>query len=85
MSKLKSYVYAIGAFIIALLGVLLLRKTRQVESAQSDLANAVAKNRTQESDHDREIAKKEADGLVSAYDKLKRDYDNSGAGGDTDL
>lgn len=81
LETIKKYASLAYGLLIVILGGLLFNRNRKLQSAQSELANAVAKNATQENDNDREIAKAHADELVKSYDDLKREYDENRTGG----
>lgn len=83
MEKIKQWLSYASGLAVLVLSALLFRKSRQQEATQSELANAVAKNATQENDNDRAIAKTHADDLVKSYDELKREYDENRTGGGT--
>ena len=80
VEKIKLYAGYILGLATLVLSALLFRQSRKTEGAEAELAKAVTKNLTQENDHDREIAKTEADSLVDSYERLKREYDGSGSG-----
>lgn len=77
-----NYVLGLGVLVLS---ALLLSSRRKTQALEGEIATEKANAAVKETDHDREIAKQEADCLVASYDALKRDYDNNGAGGDTDL
>lgn len=77
MNKLKQYSTLIWGVITLILGALLFRQKRVADNLQSGLAKSEMKNKTQEVDHERNVAKKEADGRVTDYEQLKREYDKS--------
>lgn len=82
---LKKYVFGGLAVVVAVLSGLLFASRRRNRDLESEVATEKANAVVKESDHDRAIAKQEADGLVNSYESLKRKYDESGSGGDTDL
>lgn len=87
LEKVKSAAIYILGLVTLILGALLFRQQRKTASSESALATEKANSVVKESDHDRQIAKNEADRRVTDYESLKREYDRSshGAGGDTDL
>ena len=87
IEKIKTYGIFILTAIIGVLSALFLRQSKKTEQAKSELESALADNKIQGVDHDREIAKVHADELVDSYSELKSKYDaaSHGAGGDTDL
>ena len=85
--KIKSaFTYLLGV-VTLILGALFFAQRRKNESLESELATEKADAVVTEIDHDRQIAKAEADRLVADYESLKRRYDDAanGSGGDTDL
>lgn len=85
LEKVKSAINYVAGLLIALLAILLFRQQRKTESAESELATEKANSAVKEIDHDREIAKQEADALVVDYERRKREYDESKLGGDGKL
>lgn len=83
IEKIKSYGILILTAVIGILSALFLRQSRKTSKAESELANALADNKIQGVDHDREIAKHNADALVKSYDELKSEYDENRTGGGT--
>ena len=82
MSKLRNTLTSILGLMTLILGLLLFRQKRVTEKTESELANALADKRITEADHDREIARKEADALVKSYERLKSEYDKAHTGDD---
>lgn len=87
IDKIKSYGILILTAVIGILSALFLRQSRKTSKAESELVNAIADNKIQGVDHDKELAKAHADDLVDSYTELKSKYDaaSHGAGGDTKL
>lgn len=73
IEKLRSYAAAIAAVVIAVLSALLLRKSRQLDSTQSELAHEQNTTEIKLNDQAREAAASNADELVANYERLKRD------------
>lgn len=76
LNKIKEYAGYVFAGVIAILGALLYRQNKKTDQVESDLAGAIAKNKVQEVDHDREIAKQNADALVNDYERRKSEYES---------
>ena len=73
MERVKRYAAAIAAAIIAILSALLLRKSRQLEATQSELASEKSTTEIKLNDQAREAARANADQLVDEYHKLRGD------------
>jgi hypothetical protein len=73
IEKIKQYLSIFYGGVILILAALLFRQEKKTQSAESQLANAVALKEIDQNEHDREIAKSNADSLVNAYDKLRGD------------
>lgn len=85
IERIKKYALGGLAVVVAVLSGLLFASRRRNRDLESEVATEKSNAVVKESDHDRAIAKQEADGLVNSYESLKRKYDESGSGGDTDL
>lgn len=87
IEKIKSYGSYALSLAVVILGVFLSFRNRKLKQVESELVTERSNSVVKESDHDREIAKHEADDLVDSYDRLKHEYDTAshGAGGDSDL
>lgn len=73
IQKIKDYAGLIGAAIIAILSALLFRKSRQLESTQTELIHEQNTTEIKLNDQAREAAKSTADELLANYERLKRD------------
>lgn len=72
IEKLKSYSsYALGLAILVL-SALLFRKSRQLDSTQSELSHEKTTTEIKLNDQAREAAKQSADSLVDDYERSKR-------------
>lgn len=71
METIKKYAGFIGAALIAILSALLLRKSKQLDSTQSELAHEKSTAAITLNDEAREVAKSTADDLVAQYERLR--------------
>jgi hypothetical protein len=85
VEKIKSSVAYILGVIAFILGALFYAQRRKTDSVESELATEKSKEAVKENDHDRQIAKENADNLVADYERRKREYDESKLGGDGKL
>lgn len=73
IETIKKYTGLIGAALIAILSALLLRKSKQLDSTQSELAHEKSTTAITLNDEAREAAKSTADELLDNYERLKNE------------
>lgn len=71
METIKKYVGIFGAAVIAILGALLYRKDKQLDTAESQVASEKTTTEITLNDEARKAAKQTADDLLTAYEKMK--------------
>lgn len=70
--KIKSYAAAIAAVVIAVLSALLFRKSRQLDTTESELRHEQATTEIKLNDQATDAARTHADALVDDYEKSRR-------------
>lgn len=73
LERVKEWARFAGLAVIAVLGILLFRRGKQVEQAQSELAKEKSNTEIKLNDQAREAARANADALVDEYHKLRGD------------
>lgn len=72
MERLKSALNLIFGAAIVILGAILFNRNRKVQSLESEVAKEKANDAIKENEHDRQIARDNADALVDDYERSKR-------------
>lgn len=75
IEKLKSYLGYLSGLAVLVLSALLFRKSRQLETTQSELASEKSTTEIKLNDQAREAAKEHADNLVNDYESARDEYE----------